>query len=264
MTELRVLHNYGEEIEALLHLKTFPFAVKLLKSEGDIPEGALRPKRDLGYHLATCQAFTRSRHCGETFALLKEDMWCFESVLGFGMAEIPDYFLEGHNCYPGASRTLESGAIWAREEFPHLDYGACIGVASAPLKETTFEPDAVVIYCDSAQLTRMVLAMVGGDGRDIRCKLSGRAACVYEVVPSVLEDKCHLTVPCPGDRYAALAQDDELAFSVPKDKVEDLVLGLRHLAAQEPPYYRKLEIHPEYKLAESYVKLGKMVGMDVW
>ena len=49
MTELHSIQNCGEEIEALLHLKTFPFAVKLLKSEDDIPEGALRPKRDLGH-----------------------------------------------------------------------------------------------------------------------------------------------------------------------------------------------------------------------
>lgn len=260
---MNILHTYAEEIERRLRLKTFPLAVKLLEKEADIPDGAQRPVRDLGYRLATCQAFSLSRHDGQAFALLKEDMWCFESVLGFGLAEIPEYFVEGHNCFPGSSRTLESGAIWAREEFPHLEYGKYIGVVSAPLRIANFEPDVVVIYCDSSQLTQLVLSMVGSDGRDIRCKLSGRAACVYEVIPTIKEGKCHLTVPCPGDRYAAMAQDDELAFSVPAGKTKDLVLGLRHLDEQNIGFYRKLKLHPEYELAESYMKLGKMIGMDV-
>ena len=66
----------AEEIERRLRLKTFPLAVKMLEKEGAIPEGAVRPKRDLGYHLATCQGFAMSRREGTLLAMLKEDMWC--------------------------------------------------------------------------------------------------------------------------------------------------------------------------------------------
>jgi len=263
MSKLAILHSYAEEIETRLHLKTFPIAVKLLEREEDIPEDTQRPVRDLGHHMATCQAFSLARHDGQKFTLLKEDMWCFESVLGLGLAELPEEFLDGHNCYPGSSRTLESGAIWAREEFPHLEYGRYIGVACAPLRGTSWEPDLVIIYCDSAQLMQLVLSMVGADGRDVSCKLSGRGACVYEVVPTLQGNKCHLTVPCPGDRYAAMTQDDEMAFSVPRDRIVDLVMGLRHLDDQNIGSQRKLKLAPEYELAESYVTIGKKIGMDV-
>ena len=57
MASLSDLNSYGEELEKRLRLKTFPLAVKLLEKEEDIPEGAIRPKRDLGYHLALCQGF---------------------------------------------------------------------------------------------------------------------------------------------------------------------------------------------------------------
>lgn len=263
MPKLTILHSYAEEIETRLCLKTFPIAVKLLEREEDIPGDAQRPVRDLGHHMATCQAFSLARHDGQKFALLKEDMWCFESVLGLGLAELPEEFLEGHNCYPGSSRTLESGAIWAREEFPHLEYGRYIGVTCAPFRSTSFDPDLVVIYCDSAQLMQLVLSMVGSDGRDIRCKLSGRGACVYEIVPTLQGNKCHLTVPCPGDRYVAMAQDNEMAFSVPRHKIEDLVMGLRHIDDQNIGFQRKIKLAPEYELAESYVTIGKKIGMDV-
>lgn len=50
------------------------------------------------------------------------------------------------------------------------------------------------------------------DGKDIQCQISGHAACVYAVVPSILNKKCHLALPCQGDRCVALDQDDEIIF----------------------------------------------------
>ncbi|NIM05156.1 MAG: hypothetical protein GTN65_05965, partial [Armatimonadetes bacterium] len=83
-----------------VRLKTFPLALKLLEKEGDIPDGAKRPLRDFGYHLSLCQAFQISRRDGATIAMLKEDNWCFEPVVGYGLGEAPQYFLEGHNRFP--------------------------------------------------------------------------------------------------------------------------------------------------------------------
>jgi uncharacterized protein (DUF169 family) len=43
--------RFGEELEIRLRLKTSPVAIKMLATETDIPEGAVRPKQDRG-HLA--------------------------------------------------------------------------------------------------------------------------------------------------------------------------------------------------------------------
>ena len=56
MTTLKNINSYGEEIERRILLRTSPIAVKLLEKEEDIPEGAVRPKRDLGCHLALVKA----------------------------------------------------------------------------------------------------------------------------------------------------------------------------------------------------------------
>ena len=68
-----------------------------------------------------------SRKQGTTLAMLKEDKWCFEPVIGFGMAEPPQYFLDGYNRFPGSVATLEAGSNWARA-FPRLEVGEYIGV----------------------------------------------------------------------------------------------------------------------------------------
>ena len=47
---LKEFNTYGEELERFLLLRTSPVAVKMLKSQADIPKGALRPKKDKNKH----------------------------------------------------------------------------------------------------------------------------------------------------------------------------------------------------------------------
>ncbi len=253
------LHAYGEELEKRLRLKTFPLAVKLLEKEGDIPEGAIRPMRDLGHHLSLCQCFSMSRRGGAVMAELKEDMWCFEPVVGYGLAEAPEYFLEGHNRFPEDVETLEAGSNYARE-FPRLESGKYIGVASALLTTANFEPDAVMIYCDSPQLSLLLLGREYKEGFNLKCSLSSHAACVYAVVPVIQSGECQIAVPCRGDRYRAMAGDDEMIFTVPKGKLEDLLLGLRRVDEYGSRLPRLYAMKPEYELKESYARIGKMLG----
>lgn len=136
---------YAEEIQKPLALQSPPIAVKMLEKEQDIPEGAKRPKRDFGVCLAQCQAFAFAERNGMSIALLKEDMWCLEPVIGYGLEEHPQYFLEGRNRYPDDVETLEAGANWARG-FPRFEAGKYVGIVSGPLATVGFEPDLVVIY----------------------------------------------------------------------------------------------------------------------
>jgi uncharacterized protein (DUF169 family) len=260
--ELSVLHEYGKKIETHLKLNTFALAIKLLESKKDIPFVAKRPKKDFGYHLSLCQAFAISRREGTSFAMLKEDMWCFEPVIGLGLAKAPQYFLEGNNRFPGTTRTLEAGKNWARS-FPHFELGKYEGIAFAPLSKTTFEPDLIILYCNPTQLTQIMIAINWIDGNDINCRLSGHAGCVYSIVPTIQNNQFQISIPCIGDRKRAMAQNDELVFSSPVKKVGDLVAGLEALVKNNAGLPVKFQQMPEYKLEESYAKIGKLIGMAV-
>lgn len=262
MMRLGDYHSFGEEIERRLRLKTFPLAMKLLEKEGDIPEGATRPKRDLGYRINACQAFSMSRRGQAMIAMLKEDMWCPEPVIGYGLAEPPEYFLQGHNRFPESARTLEAGKDWA-QAFPRLEYGKYIGIVSAPLTIANFEPDLVMIYCDPSQLTQLLNAINWKDGHDITCRLSGHAACVYSIVTVIQNREFQVTSPCGGDRGTAVAQDDELIFTAPREALQDLVLGLRYLSKYGSTLPREPWLRPEGELRESYTKIARMMGMEM-
>ena len=228
MAKLGFYRECGQELERRLRLKTFPVAVKLLEQEADIPDGVKRPLKDFGHHLSLCQGFQLSRRDGEVIAMLSEDMWCFEPVVGYGLAEPPEYFMQGHNRYPHDVASLEAGSHYA-DEFPRLEVGKYVGVVSAPLGETNFEPDLVMIYCDSAQLSLLLLAREYKDGYNLKCAISSHAACVYAVVPAMQTGECQIAIPCRGDHYRAMAGDDEMIFTVPKEQMEDMMMGLRHV-----------------------------------
>jgi uncharacterized protein (DUF169 family) len=259
MTEPKIFQEYGEDLERRLRLKTFPLALKLLEKERDIPEGAKRPLKDFGHHLSLCQIFQMSRREGKTLAMLKEDHWCFEPVVGYGLGEPPEYFMEGHNRYPRDVETLAVGKTYALE-FPRLEVGKYVGIASAPLRTTSFEPDLVMIYCDSSQLCLLLLGREYKEGNNLKCSLSGHAACVYGVIPAVQSGECQVAVPCRGDHYRAMAGDDEMIFTVPRGKLEDLMLGLQRIEATGSKLPQGYAFLPEYPLHEAYKKIAQMMG----
>ena len=259
--ELAQLRQAAAEIESALRLQTYPVALKMLRGEGEVPGGAKRPMRDLGHHLSTCQSFALSRRQGLCVAQLMEDMWCVEPVIGFGMGEAPNYFLEGNNRYPGSARTQEAGRRWA-QGFPRLRVGEYCGTVSSPAKTADFEPQMVIVYCDPAQLTQLLIVKNWIDGVDVETKLSGHAACVYAVVPTIQTGRWQITVPCRGDRTRALARDDEMIVTIPAAELPDVAEGLRDLQEQGQGMPMSLTMRPDYNLPPTYVTIGKMMGMD--
>ena len=260
MVNLEYLQKCAEEISRRICLKTLPLAVKLLEKEEDIPGAAVRPLRDLGYRMPLCQAYATSRREGTLMAALKEDMLCFEPVVGYGLAEPPQYFLDGHNRFPEDVESLEVGRNYA-SDFPRLPVGRYIGVISAPLQTANFKPDLVMLYCDSAQLSLLLLAREYKIGYDLKLSLSSHAACVYSVVPAMLTGECRVAIPCRGDHYFAIAGDDELVFTVPTEKLDDLMEGLRFLETTGSKLPKNYSMMREPEFPESYIKIAKMLGM---
>ena len=115
MTAIEEYNRYGEELEIKLGLQTHPIAVKMLEKEEDIPSGAMRPKKDHGYHYAQCQAFALSRRDRATVAMLKEDNWCPGAVVAYGLVPKP-----------------EDPAARAANAYDSFEYGKYTGMHTSP------------------------------------------------------------------------------------------------------------------------------------
>ncbi len=258
MADFKVFHEYAEELERRMRLQTYILAIKMLEKESDIPEGAERPLKNFGHHVPLCQGYALSRKEGKTVAMFKEDMWCFEPIVGYGWEPPPQYFLDGNNRFPQDVKDLTAGKNYA-SDFPRLEAGKYKGVVSASLGKVNFKLDLAIFYCNSPQLSLLLLGREYMDGHDLPCHLSSHAACVYSVVPPLKTGNCQVAIPCRGDRYFALAGDDEMIFTVPTAKLEDLLTGLRHVEKYGSKLPRNPQMKQEPQFPASYQKILKMV-----
>ncbi len=223
MMALSEYNRCGEELEKSLILRTSPLAVRMLETKADIPAGAVRPKKDRGIHIAQCQAFALSRRQKETVAMLKEDNWCFAPMIAYGLVDRPDD--------PEFQRFLS---------FPTFERDKYIGIVSAPLRTTNFEPDVVIIYSNTSQLRNM---LIPSHFINEEAKVNYHffpPACAYQIVPVMTDGRLMVTLPDPGDYTRALAGEDEIILSVPKDQVGELVEGVRQIEKGDFGYARAI------------------------
>lgn len=248
MTTQKEYNNYGEELEKTLLLKTSPIAVKMLVTEKDIPEGAIRPKRDRGYHLAQCQAFAMTRRQGMTIAMLKEDHWCWAPLLAYGLVEDPhDSFVDAHT------------------SFPRFEYGKYIGMLTGPLKSANFEPDMVLVYSNTAQLREMIIVPKFQDNTLVKSEFDPIDSCVYSVVPVITGGQYRITLPDPGEVSRAFAGDDEIIFSIPADNLAGIVEGVKRFAQMKlnAEDWSHILLRPDFPRPDFYIDLFRKWGLDV-
>jgi uncharacterized protein (DUF169 family) len=248
MPTIKEYNQWGKDLETYLKLKTFPIAVKMLEKESDIPKGAIRPKKDRGYHLAQCQAFAMTRRQGMTIAMLKEDHWCWAPLMAYGLVEDPHHPI-----------------VDALTSLPRFELGKYIGMVTAPLSTANFEPDMVLIYSNTAQLREMIGIPKFVEKTTVKSEFDPIDSCVYSVVPVLMDGQYRITLPDPGEYSRAWAGDDEIIFSVPKDKIGKLAEGVKRSAEmkQNPDDWSHMIMRPDFPRPDFYKELFKKWGLDV-
>jgi uncharacterized protein (DUF169 family) len=248
MPTIKEYNQWGKDLETYLKLKTYPIAVKMLEKEEDIPEGAIRPKKDRGYHLAQCQAFAMTRRQGMTIAMLKEDHWCWAPLMAYGLVEDPHHPI-----------------VDALTSLPRFELGKYIGMVTAPLSTANFEPDMVLIYSNTAQLREMIGIPKFVEKTTVKSEFDPIDSCVYSVLPVLMDGQYRITLPDPGEYSRAWAGDDEIIFSVPKDKIGKLAEGVKRSAEmkQNPDDWSHMIMRPDFPRPDFYKELFKKWGLDV-
>jgi len=94
------------------------------------------------------------------------------------------HFTEGHLCLNRYNQTLEAGARTeaAMPRFPYDQYAA---VLLSPLTTCAFDPDAVFLSGNSAQIMRLVHAALYHEGGRISYSTDGRLACADLIVTPI-------------------------------------------------------------------------------
>ena len=244
MPAIKDFNGYGEELERLLVLRSAPIAVKMLKSEADIPADAIRPKKDRNKHYAQCQVFGLSRRDRLTVAMLKNDNWCLGPLLAYGLAETPD---------------MPAGN--PRMQYRRFEHGKFIGILTGPLKSAAFEPDLVLIYSDTNQLRDMLLSLKEEDKPGVRSNFFP-ISCAFCVTNPILDNEYWINLPDPGEYARALTQPGEMIFSIPVPRLPGFMEGLRKFYGESMFAHEQMAMESDFRQPEIYIQLFKKWGMD--
>jgi uncharacterized protein (DUF169 family) len=246
----------SEALRQMLQLRYEPIAIKMIEDEAEIPKDAIRPMRDLGKHMAFCQALAMTRRDKKTIYMDKNSEWCWNPLIGFGFAECK----EGSESFELISKFLgianPDDAKKFLAGFPMLPYGKYAGIVTAPLCDCGFEPDLVLIYSGNAQLRHMVWAIKNMTGQLVSTQLDAIDSCMYSCVLPLKTGEYRVTLPDVGEYERAGADEGEIILSVPFGKLDELLTGLRAfndrgmgytqlsremtLDFQRPPFYNDL------------------------
>jgi len=217
-------------LEKLMGLRYPAVALKMVKEEGEVPEGAWQPFKDQGKHIALCQAFAYARRQGKTVYMEKEDHWCWNPIITYGYID-KELGKEGFRAIARAYHTSsESGEAFV-EGFPSLPAGEYRGILAAPLDKADFRPDVTMIYCKNDQLRLLLMAVDTQTHRLLDSSFSPVDSCTYAVIPAILKGEYRITFPDPGEYERALTPEDDVIFSVPRQREEEFYKGVEAQAA---------------------------------
>jgi uncharacterized protein (DUF169 family) len=250
------LKEIEEVMSVTIKHQTHPLAVKLLRQEDAIPEGAKSPMKDFGVRFSLCQAFALSRKEGLTIVLDKNSQSCPIALAGLGLVR-PEQFLSGKFVLAPINQSPEARQKIAAS-LPRFPFGRYQRVLISPIKTAGFDPDVIVFYGSGAQVMRMIQAAVFSSGKALTSVATGSGGCLLPIVASMLEGECKYIVPGNGDRRLGLVADGELAFGMPRERFEEVIQGLKLSSEGKQTYpISPGYLKTEYQFPPSYEALRK-------
>lgn len=255
-------NELGAFVKEKLNLRTSPIAVKFCETSEEIPEEAVLPYRDLGKHAAFCQAKAMARMRGMTVAMGKEDHWCWNPIVGFGVcpADVGE---------PAGDKIVEFLGIQDKEKaeefwtnFPRLEVGKYPYVVVAPIEKCSYEPDIILVYSNTQQVVWEIGAVRYMTGEYIDSSFDSIDSCIHAIVEPFKSRKYKVTFPDPGDRARANAREDEVIMSIPSERWEEFCTGIEKTEFMYNNYLNELGIETDNEVPPFYHELFQIWGLE--
>lgn len=256
------IHAAGAELERLYCLRTAPLAIRLIDRD-EIPEGCEQPSAQ-GVHYALCQAFSHVRRTRRALAMFVEDNWCIWPIINFRQRDVD----EQDKKYIGSTyfiRDPEASYRHFCEEFPYIDESRKKdGLAIAPLDSCTFEPDAVMIYCEPSQLRQLLMDAKWHSGNITGANLDTCDSCGAALIPVLNgEMKYNVSIPDAGEYERGLCSDTEMLFTFAGDTLSDMMQSAQELGRIGFGYKGlAYDVRPDYARPKFYMDMFEKWGLE--
>ena len=233
----------GKTLEELLRPQTYPLAVKFVKDKSKFPDKTRR----LEQKIAICQALTISRRYGWTLGITEQDSACPAVTIAYGWPPIIDeqrltqFFLGvGYASDETAAKTIV-------ENLDRLEPGKYGGVVISPLTRTRIVPDVILVYGNPAQIMRLIQGAMYKEGTKVKSEMAGvTGSCISGISRTFITDEYQVVIPGNGDRVFAGTYDNEMLFTIPAAKAEELIVGMKAQRVAKYPIPMSLVMPPQF------------------
>ena len=213
--------KYCEIIESKIKLDAKPVAIKLIKTEADLPEN---------YNLID----EKIRHCemvrkaslGDKFYSTIDEQLCLGGAGAIGLREMPEKLRNGEKYYSlGRFKDLETAKNLTNKLSIINDIHW--GIVYAPLDEADFEADVVEIITEPVGGMKLAQSIVYNTGEKITPSFAGiQSLCGDAFSNPYLSEGINFTLGCDGSRKAADIKDNEMTVGISKVKLDEVISGL--------------------------------------
>ena len=254
----------AEHFVKYLKLSTPPVALKMCTSKNELSQEALIPSKEWGVDLRVCQATQVAREYEVTVAVPKYEMPCPTGAVALGFYEPNELYWSG-SCLSPSFMSQEAKKAIARNT-PKLDAGTYEYMIVAPMDKASFEPDLVLFYGNPGQITKLIQARVLNSGNPLTASTMCGTACSEWLSKAMITRECQYVFPCDGERKYGTLENSEMIFSLPYEKMEEVLEGLEAACNAKERRYpaQKFLIHqgPNSERYETLLKsLRKNAGL---
>lgn len=254
--DLKMLNKLDEALDKYVRPGSFPLSIRMVKKNEELSERTKRPHRDMGIQVAICQTFSIARRYGWQLAVGVEDINCPLALTAFGFKEELATFTCGEMCAGMFTGTKQAGAA-TEAQLPRFSFGEYQYILAAPISRADFLPHLYLVYGNSAQIMRLLTAVLYKKGGYLTSSFSGRLDCADICIETIRTCRPQVILPCYGDRVFGQTQDHEMAMTIPAGVEEDVIAGLEgtHRGGIRYPMPTFLRYTPKYP--DHYYKLHK-------
>ena len=224
MTNLEKNKKYCEVIESKIKLDAKPVAMKLIKTEGDLPEGY-----DLiDEKIRHCE-MVRKASLGSKFYSTLEQQMCLGGAGAIGLRDMPPKLANGEKYFSlGRFQDLETAKkLTSKLSIVEEEHW---GIIYAPLDEADFEADVIEVITEPVGGMILAQSIVYKTGEKITASFAGiQSLCGDAFANPYISDGINFTLGCDGSRKAADIKDNEMAVGISAAKIEEVISGLQSI-----------------------------------
>lgn len=245
------------KLETILRLNTRPTAVTFYKDRKDLPRHPGNMKQNF------CQLVSMARYAGREGSSVPDKMICAMGAACLGLIATPEVFTSGKAAVGVYSKDEKAARSFMANTFKVGDSGKQYdAVLVEALESAEKDPDVVVIYCNPAQVMRLIHACAYETGGKVTADTVAEAAMCSSVGYAMATQKPVVGFPCAGDRIFGGTQNEEVVFAAPYAMFEKTLINALEKTAEGgfsvfpiPPNMYWTPVMPDsYTIQPEYLK----------